>query len=58
MLSEQPKEIDRAELKRKNRNVVVALICGFGLPSLYAGLLSRYLPSWLNILVVGGIFWV
>lgn len=49
---------DPREWRRNNRIVVIALICGFTLPFAYIAILAKYLPDWLDTLVIGSIFWV
>ena len=45
-------------IRRKNRIVISALLCGLILPFLYIAFLAEYLPDWLDTVIVGGIFWV
>lgn len=45
-------------VRRKNRVVVIALLCGLVVPFLYIAFLAEQLPDWLDTVIVGGIFWV
>jgi hypothetical protein len=44
-------------LRRKNRVVVIALLCGLVVPFLYIAFLAEHLPDWLDTVIVGGVFW-
>lgn len=45
-------------LERKNRRVVAALLCGILLPFLYVAFAARYLPDWVDRVVVGLVVFV
>jgi len=45
-------------VRRKNRIVGIALLCGLVVPFLYIAFLAEHLPDWLDTVFVGGIFWV
>jgi hypothetical protein len=47
-----------AQVRRKNRIVIGALLCGLVIPFLYIAFLAEYLPDWLDTAIVGGIFWI
>jgi len=40
------------ECKRK-KGVILPLVCMIAFPGAYVGLLSDYLPDWLDVIVVG-----
>ena len=51
-------ESEAQAVRRKNRIVVIALLCGLITPFLYIAFLAEHLPDWLDTVIVGGIFWV
>ena len=51
--------VDSSAIGRKKRiAVIIALGCGLGLPALHLAFLARFLPDWLNAVIVGGIVWI
>jgi hypothetical protein len=55
MIIDPPSTITRAELKRKNRAAIAALVVAIGVPVLLIGLFG---PNWLTISISIGVAWV
>jgi hypothetical protein len=53
-----PSDTEAHAVRRKNRIVVIALLCGLVVPFLYIAFLAEHLSDWLDTVIVGGIFWV
>ena len=49
---------DRGTVRRKNLIVLVALALGILVPALHTMFIAPYLPNWLNIVIVGAVFWI
>jgi len=49
---------ERAAVKKKNRIVLAALALGIIVPALHMIFLAPHLPNWLNVVIVGGVFWI
>jgi hypothetical protein len=51
-------EVDKATVKKKNRIVLIALALGIIVPVLHIRFLAPHLPNWLNVVIVGAVFWI
>jgi hypothetical protein len=49
---------DGGTVGRKNLIVLVALALGILVPTLHIMFIAPYLPNWLNIVIVGAVFWI
>jgi hypothetical protein len=57
-MSASDEPVDKATVRKKNIIVLVALALGIIIPALHIMFLAPHLPTWLNVVIVGGVFWI
>ncbi len=57
-MSASDESVDKSTVRKKNLIVFVALALGILVPALHIMFLAPHLPTWLNVVMVGGVFWI
>jgi hypothetical protein len=57
-MSASDESVDKATVRKKNVTVLVALALGIIVPALHIMFFAPLLPTWLNVVIVGGVFWI
>ena len=57
-MSASDDSVGRANVRKRNCIVIVTFALGIVIPGLHMMFLARYLPNWLNVVIIGGVFWL
>jgi hypothetical protein len=57
-MSPSDEPVDKATVRKKNAVVLVALVLGVLIPALHIVFFAPHLATWLNVLIVGAVFWI
>ena len=57
-MSASDESFDKRTVRKKNLIVLGALALGIVVPALHIMFLAPHLPTWLNVVIIGGVFWI